>query len=54
MEKQNEKYEQAMSELDRLDDVQLVRRWKNCSDPIKKGVYFREIRDRGLTANDLK
>ena len=32
-----------------MDTYELVRAWRNCSDPIKKGAYYQEMQ----TRNDI-
>ena len=44
------KMDQTAEEAARMDTGTLVRRWRNCSDPIKKGVYYREMQ----TRNDVR
>ena len=34
------------TEAARCETDVLVRKWRNCSDPLKKGIYYREMQSR--------
>lgn len=42
----NEKINKAKEEAARMDTGTLVRRWRNCSDPLKRAAYYQEMQSR--------
>lgn len=45
-EKTTNRINAAKEEAVKLDNYELVRKWRNCSDPIKKGAYYQEMQTR--------
>ena len=54
MAEQSEKMNKAMDEATKWDDRTLVRRWYNCHDSMKKAGYATEIKNRGLSSDEIK
>lgn len=42
----NNRINATREQAERMEDYELVRKWRNCSDPIKKGVYYQEMQKR--------
>lgn len=49
-----EMHDKFGEEAARLDDKTLVRRWKSCSNSLKKTVLINEMKNRGFTQEDFK
>jgi hypothetical protein len=49
-----EMHDKFGEEATRLDDKTLVRRWKSCSNSLKKTVLINEMKNRGFTQEDFK
>ena len=45
----NNKVNTTKEKAAEMDTYELVRAWRNCSDPIKKGAYYQEMQ----TRNDI-